>query len=117
MAKYWVIGGTYEDTGFDNPIGEETRLGPFHSFEDAEAKWSKLAWQTVDDANTRYRIERGEQYWVEGGEFEDTSFEVPKGPLSRHGPFETFEAAEKAWNKLAWQHVDDCHFRFRIVEG
>ena len=36
MAKYWVIGGTYQDTGFDKPIGEETEVGPFGSFEDAE---------------------------------------------------------------------------------
>ncbi len=140
MAKYWVIGGTYQDTGFDQPIGEETKVGPFGSFEDAEREWSKMAWQSVDDANSRYRIERLEEYrvvggeyestdveepverleeyWVVGGEYESTDFEKPVGGSEeRHGPFATFGDAEKAWSKLAWQHVDDCNFRYRVVEG
>jgi|TARA_R100001224_G_scaffold63007_1_gene37704 hypothetical protein len=118
MAKYWVIGGTYQDTGFDKPIGEETKVGPFGSFEDAEKEWSKMAWQSVDDANSRYRIERLEEYWVVGGEYETTDFEKPVGgEEERHGPFATFKDAEKAWSKLAWQHVDNCNCRYRVVEG
>ncbi|RCK52353.1 hypothetical protein TH25_07590 [Thalassospira profundimaris] len=118
MANYWVIGGTYQDTGFEKPIGDETRVGPFGTFEDAEKEWSKLAWQSVDDANSRYRIERLDEYWVVGGEYEDTSFEKPVGGSEeRHGPFTSFEQAEKEWSKLAWQHVDDCNYRYRVVEG
>tara|TARA_R110000824_G_C15051390_1_gene661473 strand:- start:171 stop:623 length:453 start_codon:yes stop_codon:yes gene_type:complete len=117
MAKYWVIGGTYQDTGFDKPIGEETKVGPFGSFEDAEKQWSKMAWQSVDDANSRYRIERSDEYWVVGGEYETTEFETPVGgEEERHGPYKTFEDAEKAWSKLAWQHVDNCNCRYRVVE-
>tara|TARA_E500000318_G_scaffold99772_1_gene102022 strand:+ start:278 stop:649 length:372 start_codon:yes stop_codon:yes gene_type:complete len=118
MAKYWVIGGTYQDTGFDAPVGEETKIGPFGSFEDAEKHWSKMAWQSVDDANSRYRVERLEEYWVVGGEYETTEFETPVGgEEERHGPFATFEDAEKAWSKLAWQYVDNCNCRYRVVEG
>jgi hypothetical protein len=94
------------------------KVGPFGSFEDAEQEWSKMAWQSVDDANSRYRIERLEEYWVVGGEYESTDFEKPVGGSEeRHGPFATFSDAEKAWSKLAWQHVDDCNFRYRVVEG
>ncbi|MEQ5775304.1 MULTISPECIES: hypothetical protein [unclassified Thalassospira] len=118
MANYWVIGGTYQDTGFEAPVGEETKVGPFGTFEDAEKEWSKLAWQSVDDANSRYRIERLDEYWVVGGEYEDTEFEKPVGGSEeRHGPFASFEQAEKEWSKLAWQNVDNCNCRYRVVEN
>jgi hypothetical protein len=117
MAMYWVIGGEYRDTGFDELIGKEKKYGPFESFEAAEAKWNQVAWQSVDDANSRYRIERMEEYWVIGGEYTDTSFTELKGEEQRFGPYATFEAAEVEWQKRAWQEVDDCHMRYRIVEG
>ena len=117
MAVFWVIGGTYRDTGFDRPVGAERKIGPFATFEQAEAEWSKLAWRTVDDANSRYRIDRSEQYWVEGGIFTDTTFETPEGTLERHGPFATFEEARIVWRELAWRHADDCHVRYRIRDA
>ena len=116
MARYWVIGGEYRDTGFDEPIGKEQKFGPFDSFESAEAKWSQMAWQTVDDANIRYRIERMEEYWVVGGEYTDTTFTALKGAEERFGPYATFEAAQTEWQKRAWMEVDNCNIRYRISE-
>jgi Domain of unknown function (DUF4170) len=57
---YWVVGGRYQDTQFGEPAdpGGERWLGPFASYEAAKAEWARLAWQTVDDALVRYRIER-----------------------------------------------------------
>jgi hypothetical protein len=59
------------------------------------------------------------QFWVVGGEYTDTSFKriVGGGEEERHGPFETYEAAEAEWSRLAWKTVDNCHFRYRVVEA
>jgi Domain of unknown function (DUF4170) len=59
-CAYWVVGGEYTDTGFTTPAGgqSEQRYGPFATYEEAKAEWARRAWATVDDAHTRYRIER-----------------------------------------------------------
>lgn len=59
-AKYWVVGGTYVDTEFTRLLGggPAERLGPFDSYDEALETWRGKAWATVDDAHTRYRIER-----------------------------------------------------------
>ena len=54
---YWVMGGTYAGGGFDRFDGAPERYGPYNDYEEAKSKWSELAWQTVDDATARYRIE------------------------------------------------------------
>lgn len=54
--EFWVTGGNFE-SGFENPIGDLQRFGPYASYEEAESKWAELAWQTVDDATARFRIE------------------------------------------------------------
>jgi hypothetical protein len=58
--EYWVVGGRYADTGFSRMAGggAEERLGPFKSEHEALDVWRAKAWQTVDDALARYRIER-----------------------------------------------------------
>lgn len=59
MQQFWVIGGEYEDTRFQSTVhGDEEWYGPFPTYEEARREWQKHAWQTVDDAHTRYRIER-----------------------------------------------------------
>lgn len=59
MQQFWVIGGEYEDTRFQTTVyGDEEWYGPFPTYEEARQEWQKHAWQTVDDAHTRYRIER-----------------------------------------------------------
>ncbi len=59
-GAFWVIGGEYADTGFTRPAPgtTEQRYGPFASYEEAKAEWARRAWASVDDAQTRFRIER-----------------------------------------------------------
>lgn len=58
-THYWVVGGTYTDTHFETPAGgEEGWHGPFESYDEAKAEWQSLAWSSVDDALSRYRIEK-----------------------------------------------------------
>ncbi len=60
MAQFWIVGGEYNDTRFCNvALGcEEEWFGPYDDYQSAKAEWSKRAWQTVDEATKRYRIER-----------------------------------------------------------
>lgn len=59
------------------------------------------------------------QYWVVGGEYTNTRFETiaPGKALERHGPFATYKEAHDVWASRAWGTVDDCHSRFRVIEG
>jgi len=58
--EFWVVGGRYADTGFTRLAdgGAEERIGPFKSEREAIDVWRAKAFQTVDDAMVRYRIER-----------------------------------------------------------
>jgi hypothetical protein len=58
-------------------------------------------------------------YWVVGGEYADTSFtRLAKGAKAEKlGPFPTYERAYAAWQKASWRHVDQCNWRFRILEA
>lgn len=119
MAKYWVVGGEYTDTSFrELARGEEQRFGPFDNYELAKKEWANRTWAAVDDAHARFRIieEDGRAYWVVGGVYTDTSFTVMAngGTEERHGPFDEYEQAKKAWQEKAWSTVDDCNARFRI---
>jgi hypothetical protein len=59
MARFWVVGGEYADTNFEMTVtGAEEWFGPYDDYEDARKVWQRKAWGTVDDATTRYRIER-----------------------------------------------------------
>ena len=56
---FWVVGGAYKDTHFTEPAGgTEQWYGPFKTYEDAKAEWQRRAWATVDDALSRFRIEK-----------------------------------------------------------
>jgi hypothetical protein len=59
-GAFWVVGGEYKDTSFTAPAEgqEEGRYGPFATYEEAKAEWARRAWASVDDAHTRFRIER-----------------------------------------------------------
>ena len=53
-----------------------------HIFSHYSFRLTRAAWSTVDDANSRYRIEeepaQGPQhYWVVGGIYKDTHFTDP----------------------------------------
>lgn len=58
--EYWVVGGRYADTGFTRIAagGSEERLGPFRTEREALDVWRAKAFQTIDDALARYRVER-----------------------------------------------------------
>jgi hypothetical protein len=58
MARYWVIGGEYADTGFERLAREaqEERYGPFACYDDAYKTWQARARATIDDALVRFRI-------------------------------------------------------------
>jgi hypothetical protein len=121
MAQYWVVGGEYADTSFKRMVGgkPEERIGPFDSYEAAKACWQARAWATVDNAQTRYRIEESGcdlRYWVVGCSYTDTRFCEPAEPGGErwYGPFDDFDSAKAEWTRLAWASVDDAHARFRI---
>lgn len=56
--RYWVVGGEYKDTRFEEILPEkgEERLGPFAEYGEAHKVWAARAWATVDNALTRFRI-------------------------------------------------------------
>jgi hypothetical protein len=121
MPRYWVIGGEYADTAFEQIEGggEEERIGPFASYEAAKREWQARAWASVDSAHARYRIEEegaAPGYWVVGGLYKDPQFSEPadRAGESWHGPFATYEAAKTEWARLAWMSVDDALARYRI---
>ncbi|MBX6322544.1 MAG: DUF4170 domain-containing protein [Rhodospirillaceae bacterium] len=59
QTEWWIVGGAYENTRFHEPVGgHETWHGPFRTRGEAMAEWRRLAWASVDDALTRYRIEQ-----------------------------------------------------------
>jgi len=57
------------------------------------------------------------RYWVVGGEYASTDFkEIAAGRAEELvGPFATYEAAYEEWQRRAWQYVDNCHVRYRII--
>jgi hypothetical protein len=122
MTHYWVVGGEYQDTNFDQPVAGTAvrRFGPFDTHADAKAKWQELAWSTVDNAHARYRIEAEkdqspQNYWVVGCSYRDTSFREPvDGRENWFGPFASYDEAKAEWQKRAWASVDDALSRFRI---
>lgn len=55
---YWVVGGVYSDTSFDEFAGDgrEEAHGPFERYQDAVKEWRQRAWASVDNCHARYRI-------------------------------------------------------------
>ncbi len=118
--QYWVVGGEYTDTTFSEIAGngEESRHGPFDDYDLARERWASLSWAGVDDAHTRFRIEKAgaAKFWVVGGLYTDTGFTETVGGSKeeREGPFDSYDEALIAWRGRAWSTVDDAHARFRI---
>ena len=56
--SYWVVGGTYKDTNFEElqKGSELERYGPYNSYNEAKKEWDRLSWLNVDNCNTRYII-------------------------------------------------------------
>ena len=58
MRRFWVVGGEYTDGRLHDLVaGSEQWIGPFDDYDSAKQEWAKHAWQTVDQASVRYRIE------------------------------------------------------------
>ena len=58
MRRFWVVGGEYKDRHLQELVGgSEEWIGPFDDYDAAKKEWAKHAWQTVDQATVRYRIE------------------------------------------------------------
>ena len=59
-TQYWVVGGEYTDTSFHRIVegGQEKRVGPFASYDEARRQWAALSMAAVDNALTRYRIDQ-----------------------------------------------------------
>ena len=58
MSTYWVVGGEYTSTAFDEIVAGKTeeRYGPYTSLNDARIQWQRVSWLRVDNCNVRYRI-------------------------------------------------------------
>jgi len=56
-------------------------------------------------------------FWVIGGEYASTDCNkiAPGKSEQRFGPYASYEDALGKWSELAWQSVDSCNIRFRIV--
>ena len=56
--SYFVVGGVYKNTSFEELEngGDQEKIGPFKSYEDALKVWEKISWENVDDSNVRYFI-------------------------------------------------------------
>ncbi|MFO0995679.1 MAG: DUF4170 domain-containing protein [Alphaproteobacteria bacterium] len=120
MTTFWVVGGEYEDTSFSRIFGggNEQRIGPYKTYDEAMAVWRSKAMETVDNANVRFHIEKegGKAFWVVGASYKDTGFsETNDGkPETRLGPFIRYEDAKAVWRAKAMETVDDALARWRI---
>ncbi len=58
MFKYWVVGGNYTSTDFQQlaPGAEDIRVGPFISYSEAKSAWAELSRQASERCNTRFVI-------------------------------------------------------------
>lgn len=59
------------------------------------------------------------RYWVVGGEYTNTDFTeiAGGGEPERHGPYETYEAARRAWSALSMKWVDSAFVKYEIERG
>lgn len=123
--KYYVVGGEYADTAFTQIAAghKEERFGPFDEHE-AHVCWRALTGKTVDNAMCRYFIRSegeettGEEWYVVGGEYADTAFEVIAAgkQLETHGPFARQEALN-TWRALTGKTVDNAMVRYDLCSA
>lgn len=53
---FYVVGGEYADTSFEDLVRPEPALGPFATYQEALIAWRTRAMATVDAAYARYEI-------------------------------------------------------------
>ena len=64
------------------------------------------------------RIIVNNEFWVVGGIYKDTKFkELAEGQkLEKYGPFKEYSEARQKWDYHSWQNVDNCFYRFTIIQ-
>jgi hypothetical protein len=55
------------------------------------------------------------QYWVIGGEFQDTSFRTLDGPALAHGPYASYDEALRVWRERSDATRSQAHVRYTIA--
>ncbi|MFT0891196.1 hypothetical protein [Pseudochelatococcus sp. G4_1912] len=56
-SRYWIVGGEYSDTDFQNIIpGTEQISGPFNSRDDVEEEWRRISERHRSQALMRFSI-------------------------------------------------------------
>lgn len=55
-SQFWVVGGEYRDTGFDQLAGPAEALGPFSDYDEAYKEWEKRSMEMKRHAHVRYTI-------------------------------------------------------------
>ncbi|HEX9702789.1 MAG TPA: hypothetical protein VGA19_08035 [Rhodospirillales bacterium] len=56
-VKYWIVGGTYTNTDFNELVGGEAEVkGPYLDRDDAVQAWRRLASETRHDCLSRFSI-------------------------------------------------------------
>lgn len=120
---FFVIGGEYADTSFEQIVdGVDAEVyGPFPERE-AKEFWRSITGKTIDNAMVRYVLKAAEEinskiYSVVGGEYADTSFtSLATGKeLEVYGPYEKWEALG-FWRGITSKSVDDALVRYDIRE-
>lgn len=54
--QFWVVGGEYRTTAFNELCGPAEAVGPFRSYDDAFTVWKERSTATRPDALIRYTI-------------------------------------------------------------
>ena len=56
-SKFWVVGGTYTDTSFDELVsGSERVMGPYPDRDAALVAWRRVAEETRSNFYTRFTV-------------------------------------------------------------
>ena len=58
---YFVVGGEYGDTSFEEFVNPDAIEGPFQRYDDAYAAWRRRSIAHIDEAFVRYRIVRAKR--------------------------------------------------------
>lgn len=56
------------------------------------------------------------QYYVIGGEYQDTTFKAPVGELEKYGPYSNVEEARAVWKDKSMSNIDNCMIRYLVIE-
>lgn len=58
------------------------------------------------------------EFWVVGGVPTDASFDEmgEDDTEERYGPFWSYRDAEREWQRLSWNQIDDGRLYYQIVE-